>query len=136
MMKKIMATQTIKVLVRECLLVLQQVTRTHPTDFTIINTTIEVISVLTIVVDLIMMVSTNAKYILLMMLIVIIHQEEDVMAGATILVMFIIIIHQQVDVMAGEDMHIMMVVVHTIMKRCLECKVQWDMRILWLEHKC
>eukprot|EP00957_Ditylum_brightwellii_P113050 8620244-Ditylum_brightwellii.AAC.1 len=31
--------------------------------------------------------------------------------------------------MAGEYMHIMMVVVHTIMKLCLECKVQWDMRM-------
>jgi hypothetical protein len=66
----------------------------------------------------------------------IMHQKEDIMAGATILVMFIIIIHQQVDVMAGEDMYIMMVVVHTIMKQCLECKVQWDIRVLWLEHKC
>eukprot|EP00957_Ditylum_brightwellii_P192441 14651228-Ditylum_brightwellii.AAC.1 len=68
--------------------------------------------------------------------ILIVQQEEDVMAGATILVMFIIIIDQQVDVMAGEDMDIMMVDMHTIMKRCLECKVQWDMKILWLEHKC
>ena len=57
------------------------------------------------------------------------HQEKDVMVGATILIMFIIIIHQQVDVIAGEDMLIMKVVVHTIMKRCLECKVQWNMRI-------
>ena len=64
------------------------------------------------------------------------HQEEDVMAGATILIILIIIVHQQVDVMAGEDMLIMKVVVHTIMKHCLECKVQWNMRILWLEHKC
>eukprot|EP00957_Ditylum_brightwellii_P065826 4993000-Ditylum_brightwellii.AAC.1 len=44
------------------------------------------------------------------------------MAGATILIMFIIIVHQQVDVMAGKNMLIMKVVVHTIMKRCLECK--------------
>eukprot|EP00957_Ditylum_brightwellii_P140235 10685065-Ditylum_brightwellii.AAC.1 len=64
------------------------------------------------------------------------QQEEDVMAGATILIMFIIIVHQQVDLMAGEDMHIMKVVAHTIMKQCLECKVQWDMKVLWLEHKC
>eukprot|EP00957_Ditylum_brightwellii_P058919 4467820-Ditylum_brightwellii.AAC.1 len=64
------------------------------------------------------------------------NQEEDLMAGATILVMFIIIIYQQVGEMAGEDMLIIKVVVHTIMKYCLECKVQWDMRILWLEHKC
>eukprot|EP00957_Ditylum_brightwellii_P126525 9643905-Ditylum_brightwellii.AAC.1 len=63
------------------------------------------------------------------------HQEEDVMAGPTILIMFIIIIHQQVGVMAGKDTLIMKVVVHTIIKQCLECKVQWDMRILWLEHK-
>ena len=52
------------------------------------------------------------------------HQEEEVMAGATILITLIIIVHQQVDVMAGEDMLIMKVVVHTIMKQCLECKVQ------------
>eukprot|EP00957_Ditylum_brightwellii_P092741 7061526-Ditylum_brightwellii.AAC.1 len=64
------------------------------------------------------------------------HQEEDVMVGATILIMFIIIVHQQVDMMAGEDMLIMKMVVHTIIKCCLGCKVQWNMRILWLEHKC
>eukprot|EP00957_Ditylum_brightwellii_P069228 5256171-Ditylum_brightwellii.AAC.1 len=64
------------------------------------------------------------------------HQEEEVMTGATILITRIIIVYQQVDVMAGEDMLIMKVAVHTIMKRCLECKVQWTMRILWLEHKC
>eukprot|EP00957_Ditylum_brightwellii_P206878 15350367-Ditylum_brightwellii.AAC.1 len=50
------------------------------------------------------------------------HQEEDVMAWATILIMSIIIVHQQVGVVAGEDMLIMKVVVHTIMKCCLECK--------------
>eukprot|EP00957_Ditylum_brightwellii_P177330 13507836-Ditylum_brightwellii.AAC.1 len=64
------------------------------------------------------------------------HQEEDVMAGATILITLNIIAHQQVDVMAGEDMLIMKVGIHTIMKHCLECKVQSNMRILWLEHKC
>eukprot|EP00957_Ditylum_brightwellii_P090921 6923388-Ditylum_brightwellii.AAC.1 len=64
------------------------------------------------------------------------HQEEEVLAGATILMTLIIIVHQQVDVMAGEDMLIMEVVIHTITKHCLECKVQWNMGILWLEHKC
>eukprot|EP00957_Ditylum_brightwellii_P187744 14295324-Ditylum_brightwellii.AAC.1 len=64
------------------------------------------------------------------------HQEEEVMAGATILIALIIIAHQQVDVMAGEDMLVMKVGIHTIMKRCLECKVQCNMRIFWLECKC
>ena len=64
------------------------------------------------------------------------HQEEEVMAGATILMMLIIIVHQQVDVMAGEDMLIMKVFVHTIMKRCLECKLKCNRSILWLELKC
>eukprot|EP00957_Ditylum_brightwellii_P034320 2603195-Ditylum_brightwellii.AAC.1 len=63
------------------------------------------------------------------------HQEEDVMAGATVLITLIIIIHKQVGVMAGEDTLIMKAVIHTIMKHCLECKVQWNMRFLWPEHK-
>eukprot|EP00957_Ditylum_brightwellii_P116625 8896057-Ditylum_brightwellii.AAC.1 len=45
------------------------------------------------------------------------HQEEDIMAGATILMTLIIIVHQQVDVMAGENMLIMKVVICTIMKQ-------------------
>eukprot|EP00957_Ditylum_brightwellii_P016644 1251647-Ditylum_brightwellii.AAC.1 len=64
------------------------------------------------------------------------HQEEEVMTGATILITLIIIVHQQADVMAGEDMLIMKVDIHIIMKRCLECKLKWNMRILWLEHNC
>eukprot|EP00957_Ditylum_brightwellii_P160475 12216802-Ditylum_brightwellii.AAC.1 len=64
------------------------------------------------------------------------HQEEEVMAGATILVMLIIIVHQQVDVMAEEDTLIMKVVVHTIMRYCLEYKIKCNMKISWLEHKC
>ena len=75
-----------------------------------------------------MIVQTSTEDTLLMKQIFIIQQEEDVMAGATILMM-LIIVHQQVDVMAGEDMFIMKVVIHTIMKDCLECKVQWNMRI-------
>eukprot|EP00957_Ditylum_brightwellii_P053266 4038820-Ditylum_brightwellii.AAC.1 len=63
----------------------------------------------------------------------IIHQQVDVMAGED---MHVKIIHQQVDVMAGEDMHIVMEVGHTMMKGCSECKIQWYMRILWLELKC
>eukprot|EP00957_Ditylum_brightwellii_P040412 3058095-Ditylum_brightwellii.AAC.1 len=63
------------------------------------------------------------------------HQEEEVMAGATILMTLIITVHQQVDVMAGEDMLIMKVVVHTIMKHCLECKLKCIRSILWLERK-
>eukprot|EP00957_Ditylum_brightwellii_P002340 179671-Ditylum_brightwellii.AAC.1 len=61
-----METQTIKVIVRECLSVLQQPTRTHPIDLKIITTTIVTISVLTILVDLIVMVLTNTDDILLM----------------------------------------------------------------------
>eukprot|EP00957_Ditylum_brightwellii_P162275 12355919-Ditylum_brightwellii.AAC.1 len=64
------------------------------------------------------------------------QQEEEIMTGATILIMFIITVHQHVGVMAGEDKLIMKVAVHIIMKQCLECKVQWNMRITWLEHKC
>ena len=82
------------------------------------------------------MVLTNTEDILLMMSIFIMHQEEEVMAGATVLITLIIIVHQQVDVMAGEDMLIMKVVVYTIMKCCLECKLKCNMRIFWLEHKC
>eukprot|EP00957_Ditylum_brightwellii_P022499 1697800-Ditylum_brightwellii.AAC.1 len=64
------------------------------------------------------------------------HQEEEVMVGATILMMLSVIVHQQVDVMAGEDMLIMKVGIHTIMKRCLECKLKCNRTILWLERKC
>eukprot|EP00957_Ditylum_brightwellii_P097081 7393154-Ditylum_brightwellii.AAC.1 len=98
-----METQTIKVLVRECLSVLQQPARTHPVELKIITPTIVTISVLTIRVDLIVMVLTSTEDILLMMSIFIMQQEEEVMAGATIFMMLMIIVHQQVDVMTGED---------------------------------
>jgi hypothetical protein len=49
--EKIMETQTIKVLVRGCLLVLQQLARTHPIDLKIIPPTIVIIFILTIIVD-------------------------------------------------------------------------------------
>eukprot|EP00957_Ditylum_brightwellii_P110819 8452389-Ditylum_brightwellii.AAC.1 len=130
-----MEKQTIKVLVRECLSVLQQPARIHPIDLKIITPTIVTISALTILMDLIVMVLTNTDDILLMMPIFIMHQEKEVMVGATILMMLIIIIHQQVDVMAGEDTLIMKVVIHTIMKRSLECKFKCNSR-LWLQHKC
>eukprot|EP00957_Ditylum_brightwellii_P021627 1631047-Ditylum_brightwellii.AAC.1 len=52
------------------------------------------------------------------------HQEEEVMAGATILMMLVIIVHQLVDVMAGEDLLIMKVAVHITMKHCLEFKLK------------
>eukprot|EP00957_Ditylum_brightwellii_P058902 4466032-Ditylum_brightwellii.AAC.1 len=71
-----------------------------------------------------------------MMLAVIIHQEEDVMARATILMILIIIIHHQADVMAGEDMFIMKMVIYTIMNRCLECKFKCNSSRLLLQHKC
>eukprot|EP00957_Ditylum_brightwellii_P198964 15165626-Ditylum_brightwellii.AAC.1 len=60
------------------------------------------------------------------------------MAGATILMMLIIIVHQQVDVMAGEDTLIMKVVIHTIMRRSLECKFKSNSRLwlpVWLQYK-
>eukprot|EP00957_Ditylum_brightwellii_P194901 14848320-Ditylum_brightwellii.AAC.1 len=63
------------------------------------------------------------------------HQEEEVMAGATILRMSIIIIHQQVDVMAGEDTLVMKVVIHTTIECSLECKFKCNSR-LWPQHKC
>eukprot|EP00957_Ditylum_brightwellii_P152110 11581419-Ditylum_brightwellii.AAC.1 len=63
------------------------------------------------------------------------HQEEEVLAGATILITSIITIHQQVDVVAGEDMLIMKVVVHTIMKCYLECKLQKEHLILVIPNK-
>eukprot|EP00957_Ditylum_brightwellii_P049887 3781810-Ditylum_brightwellii.AAC.1 len=71
-----------------------------------------------------------------MMSMFIMHQEEGVMAGATILIMSIIIVHQQVDVIEGEGMLIMKVVIHTIMKCCLECKIKCNSSILWLQRKC
>eukprot|EP00957_Ditylum_brightwellii_P040751 3084501-Ditylum_brightwellii.AAC.1 len=64
------------------------------------------------------------------------HQDEEVMAGATILIVLIIIVHQQIDVMAGESTLIMKVVIHTIMKCCLEYKLKCNSSILWLECKC
>eukprot|EP00957_Ditylum_brightwellii_P184209 14030984-Ditylum_brightwellii.AAC.1 len=128
-----MVTSTIKFLVRECLLVLQWVARTNLIDLTIITTTIVIISVLTNVVDLIVMNLTNTDDILLIMTIVMIHQEEDVMAGATILIMPIIIIHHQADIMAGEDMLIMNMVICTIMNPCLECKFKCNNSRLWLQ---
>eukprot|EP00957_Ditylum_brightwellii_P108689 8290473-Ditylum_brightwellii.AAC.1 len=130
-----METQTIKVLVRECLSVLQWPARTHPIDLKIITPTIITVSVLTIIADLIVMVLTNGDNILLIMLIVVMHQEEEVMVGATILIVSIIIVHQQTDVMTEEQMLIMKVVIHTIMKRSLECKIKCNNR-LWLQHKC
>eukprot|EP00957_Ditylum_brightwellii_P028801 2175922-Ditylum_brightwellii.AAC.1 len=63
------------------------------------------------------------------------HQEEEVMAGATILMILIIIVHQQVDLIAGEDMLIIKVVIHTIMKRCLECKLKCNRSVSWVERK-
>eukprot|EP00957_Ditylum_brightwellii_P033281 2521382-Ditylum_brightwellii.AAC.1 len=68
--EKIMHAQSIKVLVRECLLVLQWPAK-------------------------IAMVLTSTEDTLLMISIVIMHQEEDVMVGATILIILIIIVHQQ-----------------------------------------
>eukprot|EP00957_Ditylum_brightwellii_P190234 14480079-Ditylum_brightwellii.AAC.1 len=64
-----------------------------------------------------------------MMLNVIMHQEEEVMAEATILMMLIIIIHQQVDVITGEDTLIMKVVIHTIMNRSLDGKFKCNSRL-------
>eukprot|EP00957_Ditylum_brightwellii_P056882 4312302-Ditylum_brightwellii.AAC.1 len=66
------------------------------------------------------------------------HQEEEVMAAVTILMMLIIITHQQVDVMTGQDTLIMKVVIHTIIKRCLDCKFKCNSRLwrtVWLQHK-
>eukprot|EP00957_Ditylum_brightwellii_P175406 13353168-Ditylum_brightwellii.AAC.1 len=88
-----METQTIKSLVRECLSILQWPTRIHPVDLKFIKPTILTTSVLTILIDLIVMVLTNTDNILFMVFIVMMHQEEEVMAGATILMMLIIIIH-------------------------------------------
>eukprot|EP00957_Ditylum_brightwellii_P185914 14154176-Ditylum_brightwellii.AAC.1 len=70
-----------------------------------------------------------------MMSTLIMHQEEEVMAGATILMILVIIVHQQIDEMAGEDTLIMKVVIQTIMKRCLECKLKCSSSILWLQCK-
>eukprot|EP00957_Ditylum_brightwellii_P194367 14803203-Ditylum_brightwellii.AAC.1 len=90
-----METQTSKVLVRECLSNLQRPARTHPVDLKIIAPAIVTISVLTIIVDLIVMILTTTEDILLRMSIFIMHQEEEVMAGSTIFMMLTIIIHQQ-----------------------------------------
>eukprot|EP00957_Ditylum_brightwellii_P001644 127373-Ditylum_brightwellii.AAC.1 len=90
-----METQAIKVLIRGCLSVLQQPARIHPVDLKAITPTIITISVLMITVDLIVMVLTSTEDILFMMSIFTMHQEEEVMAGATILMMLITIVHQQ-----------------------------------------